>query len=181
MTDIHDLNAAAATSILLSDTPNVTAINHTVNAIDEMTQFTAENSETVKFTNADTNVFSDTSTQSAKGSYAESEGSGAKVHNSLIGQSKFHSDSQTHDPKNYSVVNDYRIVADPLNPPVRFDHSEDLELTSHFIEQKKQIANSFESYISDHPELQDILADYIRTVLHRKPDDVYKFTKEFFE
>lgn len=35
-------------------------------------------------------------------------------------------------------------------------------------------------FVKDHPELGAILADFIQSLLLHKPDDVYRFTYDFF-
>lgn len=41
---------------------------------------------------------------------------------------------------------------------------------------KKQIEN----YLDDHPEIRDIISDYVQTILQLKPEDVYEFTAKYF-
>ncbi len=36
------------------------------------------------------------------------------------------------------------------------------------------------TYLSQHPELRNLMTDYIQLILQRKPDDVFAFTKEYF-
>ena len=35
-------------------------------------------------------------------------------------------------------------------------------------------------YTLRHPELRDILSDYLQILLHRKPKDVWGFTREYY-
>jgi hypothetical protein len=37
-----------------------------------------------------------------------------------------------------------------------------------------------ENYMEDHPEIKDMLADYVQTVLQLKPEDVFEFTAKYF-
>ena len=41
---------------------------------------------------------------------------------------------------------------------------------------KEEISNAHIKYIQDHPELREIMADYLQLILHRKPLDVFAFT-----
>ncbi|KAJ3411309.1 hypothetical protein HDV05_002413 [Chytridiales sp. JEL 0842] len=52
-----------------------------------------------------------------------------------------------------------------------------IEMLSEFKQRKDHITQIHAKYIEKHPELRKIMADYLQLVLHRKPDDVYAFTK----
>jgi len=45
---------------------------------------------------------------------------------------------------------------------------------------KQQLIESHEEYTSKHPEMREILNDFLSSVLLNKPDDVYLFAKEYF-
>jgi len=45
---------------------------------------------------------------------------------------------------------------------------------------KSKLIESHEEYISKHPEMREILNDFLSSVLLNKPDDVYLFSKEYF-
>lgn len=45
---------------------------------------------------------------------------------------------------------------------------------------KQKLIESHEEYISKHPEMREILNDFLSSVLLNKPDDVYLFSKEYF-
>lgn len=34
--------------------------------------------------------------------------------------------------------------------------------------------------MEDHPEIKDILSDYIHTIIQLKPEDIYTFTAKYF-
>jgi len=68
-----------------------------------------------------------------------------------------------------------KILSDNLD-----DFSGDIELLSKFKEEKESLATAYQKYVNEHPELKDILTDFLRLVLHRKPDDVYAFSKSYF-
>ncbi|KAI8927048.1 hypothetical protein BC831DRAFT_195191 [Entophlyctis helioformis] len=55
------------------------------------------------------------------------------------------------------------------------------ELLSEFKTRKSEIADSHSQYLADHPELRAFLADYMQLLMHRKPEDVYAFTLEYFK
>lgn len=57
-----------------------------------------------------------------------------------------------------------------------FDH----EILAYLSTRKQKLIDSHESYISQHPEMREILNDFLSSVLLNKPDDVYLFAKEYF-
>ena len=42
------------------------------------------------------------------------------------------------------------------------------------------LTTSHKEYLSQHPELRNLMADYTQLILQRKPDDVFAFTKAYF-
>ncbi|KAL2918812.1 hypothetical protein HK105_201646 [Polyrhizophydium stewartii] len=54
------------------------------------------------------------------------------------------------------------------------------ELVSEYQARKSEIVQSHLEYLAEHPELRALLSDYMQMMMHRKPDDVYSFTREFF-
>ncbi|KAJ3095424.1 hypothetical protein HK100_005834 [Physocladia obscura] len=54
-----------------------------------------------------------------------------------------------------------------------------VELISEFKQRQAEIKQSHSEYISQHPELYEIMRDYTQLVLLRKPQDVYVFTKNW--
>ncbi|KAJ3186600.1 hypothetical protein HDU85_007420 [Gaertneriomyces sp. JEL0708] len=60
------------------------------------------------------------------------------------------------------------------------DFGGNIELLSEYQLKKTEIQERQQEYIAAHPELKDMLADYLQLVLHRKPSDVYTFTKDYF-
>ncbi|TPX70792.1 hypothetical protein SpCBS45565_g01446 [Spizellomyces sp. 'palustris'] len=60
------------------------------------------------------------------------------------------------------------------------DFGGNIELQSEYAERKRELKTFQEGYITQHPDLSDIMADYLQLVLHRKPQDVYSFTIEYF-
>lgn len=59
--------------------------------------------------------------------------------------------------------------------------STNCEELSEFKIRKQEIEKIHSEYIKKHPEIRDFLADYLQLLLHRKPDDVYSFTVEYFK
>ncbi|KAJ3021712.1 hypothetical protein HKX48_007998 [Thoreauomyces humboldtii] len=62
--------------------------------------------------------------------------------------------------------------------PLNF--KEDMELQSEYVQRKKEVQDAQLAYRSRHQELGDIMADYLQLLLHRKPNDVYAFTSQYF-
>jgi hypothetical protein len=56
-----------------------------------------------------------------------------------------------------------------------------VEDLSEFKIRKQEIEKVHYKYIQNHPEIRDFLADYMQLLMHRKPDDVYSFTNEYFK
>jgi hypothetical protein len=57
-----------------------------------------------------------------------------------------------------------------------FDH----EVLAYLSTRKLKLIESHQSYILDHPEMREILNDFLSSLLLNKPDDVYLFAKEYF-
>jgi guanylate kinase len=45
---------------------------------------------------------------------------------------------------------------------------------------KTELVENHNNYIERHPELRELLNDFISSVLLNKPDDIFRFTREFF-
>ncbi|KAJ3054735.1 hypothetical protein HK097_000982 [Rhizophlyctis rosea] len=60
------------------------------------------------------------------------------------------------------------------------DFGGNIELISEYKERKRERTKIHQTYIENHPELYSVMADYLQLILHRKPDDVYAFTTEYF-
>lgn len=56
----------------------------------------------------------------------------------------------------------------------------DPELKNFYIDIKNTIKDENTSYINMHPEIRQLLNDYMSSLLLHKPEDVFSFTKEFF-
>uniref|UniRef100_A0A4W4HFD7 Ciliogenesis-associated TTC17-interacting protein n=1 Tax=Electrophorus electricus TaxID=8005 RepID=A0A4W4HFD7_ELEEL len=57
---------------------------------------------------------------------------------------------------------------------------EDMELYSKFLDRKEELKADHCSYVSQHPELKTLLADFLQLLLLRKPCDVFSFARDFF-
>jgi guanylate kinase len=57
-----------------------------------------------------------------------------------------------------------------------FDH----EIIAYLSTRKQKLIESHSDYIQKHPEMREILNDFLSSVLLNKPDDVYLFSKEYF-
>ena len=53
-------------------------------------------------------------------------------------------------------------------------------LRNYYVDIKKNIMEDHNTYIQSHPELRQLLNDYMSSLLLHKPDDVFKFTKDYF-
>ena len=54
------------------------------------------------------------------------------------------------------------------------------EVLAYLATRKDQLNKSHNEYIEKHPEMREILNDFLSAVLLSKPDDVYLFAKEYF-
>ena len=51
----------------------------------------------------------------------------------------------------------------------------DSELRTYYNEVKGEIKRDHSKYIAKHPELRELLNDFLSTVMLEKPDDVYEY------
>jgi guanylate kinase len=51
----------------------------------------------------------------------------------------------------------------------------DPELKTYYLRVKDEIKKEHVDYLSQHPEIRQLLNDFLSTVLLEKPEDVYKF------
>ena len=63
-----------------------------------------------------------------------------------------------------------------MDENVNFDN----EVLAYLSTRKDQLIESHGDYISGHPEIREVLNDFLSSVLLRKPDNVYVFSKEYF-
>merc|ERR1711865_283299 len=59
---------------------------------------------------------------------------------------------------------------------VNFDN----EVLQYLSVRKDELIESHEEYVTSHPEIREVLNDFLSSVLLHKPDDVYVYAKEYF-
>ena len=67
-----------------------------------------------------------------------------------------------------------------LDPIYNLYLEESLEYIADFEDRQESFATLHKKYLESHPEIRSFLSDYMQLLLHRKPEDVYKFTTEYF-
>ena len=60
------------------------------------------------------------------------------------------------------------------------DIHNDQELYSYFVQRNSTLCEENSDYLMHHKEIRLLLSDYLSTLLLHKPDDVFKFTKDYF-
>ncbi len=56
----------------------------------------------------------------------------------------------------------------------------DPELMAYFFDIKEKITQEHQEYVSRHPEIKQILVDFLTKLLMTKPENIYTFTTEYF-
>lgn len=56
----------------------------------------------------------------------------------------------------------------------------DQELYSYFVQRNRFLCEDNFSYLAKHPEVKQLISDYLSNCLIHKPDDLFKYTKEHF-
>lgn len=56
----------------------------------------------------------------------------------------------------------------------------DPELQTYFAKIKEEIKSEHVQYIKSHPEIRDILNDFLSSLLLEKPDDIYYYARKYF-
>lgn len=56
----------------------------------------------------------------------------------------------------------------------------DPELKTYYLQVKDEVKKEHSNYINKHPEIRQLLNDFLSTVLLEKPDDVYVYAQEYF-
>lgn len=77
------------------------------------------------------------------------------------------------------------IMRDEEPPKPTFDKrslhwDEDMQLYSKFLDRKEELKADHGTYVRHHPELKNLLADFLQFLLLRKPEDVVQFAAEYF-
>ncbi|XP_060939802.1 ciliogenesis-associated TTC17-interacting protein [Limanda limanda] len=57
---------------------------------------------------------------------------------------------------------------------------EDMEMWSKFLDRKEELKADHSLYFRKHPEIRAIISDFMQFLLLRKPDDVFRFAKDYF-
>lgn len=57
---------------------------------------------------------------------------------------------------------------------------DNLILVSQYLDKKDRLISEMESYVMNHPDIKDMLKDYMMALLQLKPKDVLNFTIQFF-
>ena len=69
-----------------------------------------------------------------------------------------------------------------MNAKVSMNNAlDDFELQCEYTAVKSQIQQTHLAYIQEHPEIKDFLSDYLQILIHQKPDNVYEFTRDYFD
>ena len=56
----------------------------------------------------------------------------------------------------------------------------DPELKTYYLQVKDEVKKEHSSYIAKHPEIRQLLNDYLSTLLLEKPEDIYSYTQDYF-
>ena len=56
----------------------------------------------------------------------------------------------------------------------------DPELRNYYVDIKQSIQKDYAEYIGKHPEIRQLMNDYMSSLLLHKPENVYKFTRDYF-
>jgi len=58
--------------------------------------------------------------------------------------------------------------------------NEDQELYAYFVQRNEYLVEDNYTFLTNKPEIKQLLNDYMANILLHKPDDVFKFTKDYF-
>ena len=56
----------------------------------------------------------------------------------------------------------------------------DPELKTYYMQVKDEVKKEHGAYISAHPEIRQLLNDFLSTLLLEKPEDVYEYAQDYF-
>lgn len=56
----------------------------------------------------------------------------------------------------------------------------DPELKTYYMQVKDEVKKEHNAYISAHPEIRQLLNDFLSTLLLEKPEDVYDYAQDYF-
>ncbi|XP_069717201.1 ciliogenesis-associated TTC17-interacting protein [Phaenicophaeus curvirostris] len=72
------------------------------------------------------------------------------------------------------------VEPQPRFPKQALDWEEDLQLYSWFLDRKEELRASHAAYVREHPEIQELLADFLQALLLQQPHDPVSFAAQFF-
>lgn len=58
---------------------------------------------------------------------------------------------------------------------------QDLEMISIYEERKECLNTEYKKYLTENPQVSALLADFLQAIFIQRPDNVYKFAREFFK
>ncbi|KAJ8916532.1 hypothetical protein NQ315_000174 [Exocentrus adspersus] len=58
---------------------------------------------------------------------------------------------------------------------------QDLQLMSNYLDCKTLVEREMNTYLTDHPEIKEMISDYVQNVLLIKPENILNFTKHYFQ
>lgn len=56
----------------------------------------------------------------------------------------------------------------------------DPELRNYYVDIKQTLSSDYTQYIKEHPEIRQLMNDYMSSLLLHKPENVFAFTKDYF-
>ncbi len=56
----------------------------------------------------------------------------------------------------------------------------DPELKTYYLNVKEEIKKEHVDYLGQHPEIRQLLNDFLSTLLLEKPEDVFRFAQDYF-
>ncbi|KAJ8982230.1 hypothetical protein NQ317_013532 [Molorchus minor] len=79
-------------------------------------------------------------------------------------------------------------LANVCQPPSSCDRlvlektwQDDMQLMSQYLDCKTKAEKEMKAYISDRPEIKEMIADYVQNILMLKPSNILSFTMDYFQ
>ncbi|KAG7465385.1 hypothetical protein JOB18_034437 [Solea senegalensis] len=63
---------------------------------------------------------------------------------------------------------------------IPLDWEADMQMRSKFLDRKEELKADNASYLRKHPEVRALISDFLQFLLLRKPDDVFRFARDYF-
>ncbi|XP_068605441.1 ciliogenesis-associated TTC17-interacting protein [Brachionichthys hirsutus] len=73
-----------------------------------------------------------------------------------------------------------QLTTQPQKEKITLAREEDMEMRSEFLDRKAALTGDHASYLRQRAEVRALLSDFLQFLLLRKPDDVYRFAREYF-